>query len=143
MNIKMTGVPDEMFLRKDGSYLIADYKTARYTKHQDELLPMYEVQLNGYASIAEDIGYKPVTGLLLVYYEPFTDIEPYEIDEYLDTERFSLHFSAYLMEIKQDREMIPELLKEARGIYDSPIPRRSSECKDCEILDHVLSFVRD
>ncbi len=54
-NIKLTGVPDEMFLRNDGSYLIADYKTARFTDHQDELSPMYEVQLNGYAQIAEDM----------------------------------------------------------------------------------------
>ncbi len=122
MNIKMTGVPDEMFLRNDGSYLIADYKTARYTEHQDELLPMYEVQLNGYACIVEDIGYNPVTGLILVYYEPFTDIEPYEIDEYLDTEKFSLHFSAHLLEINQNRDMIPELLKKARKIHDTAVP---------------------
>ncbi len=143
-NIKLTGVPDEMFLRNDDSYLIADYKTARFTKHQDELLPMYEVQLNGYARIAEDIGYNPVTGLILVYYEPFTDIEPYEIDKYLDTEKFSLHFSAHLMEINQNREMIPELLKRAREIYDAAIPPDSKNgCKDCQILDQVLSFLRN
>ncbi len=50
-NIKLTGIPDEMFLRTDESYFIADYKTARFTNHQDELIPMYEVQLNGYAYI--------------------------------------------------------------------------------------------
>ncbi len=138
-NIKLTGVPDEMFLRIDGSYLIADYKTARFTKHQDELVPMYEVQLNGYARIAEDIGYNPVTGLILVYYEPFTDIEPYEIDEYLDTEKFFLHFSAHLLEIKQNRTMIPELLKKARGIYDSTMPPDSNfDCKDCETIQKIL-----
>ena len=73
-----------MFLRTDESYFIADHKTARFTNHQDELLPMYEVQLNGYAYIAESIGYSPITGLGLVYYEPFTDITPDLIDDYAE-----------------------------------------------------------
>jgi len=68
--IHLTGVPDEMFQLKNKSYVILDYKTARYTGNQDELLPMYEVQLNSYAYIAERIGLKPISWLGLLYYEP-------------------------------------------------------------------------
>jgi len=66
----ITGIPDEIFQKKDTSYFIVDYKTARFTGHQDELMPIYKVQLNGYALIAEKCGLKPVTGIGLVYYEP-------------------------------------------------------------------------
>ena len=31
-NIKLTGIPDEVLKKKDGSYAIIDYKTARFTK---------------------------------------------------------------------------------------------------------------
>jgi hypothetical protein len=55
-NIRLTGVPDEILRRDDGSLFVADYKTARYTGTQDELLPMYVVQLNSYSIIAERIG---------------------------------------------------------------------------------------
>jgi len=36
-NILLTGVPDEVFLCEDGSFAIIDYKTARYTAHQNNL----------------------------------------------------------------------------------------------------------
>ena len=58
---------------QDGSHLIVDYKTAKFTAHQDELFPMYEVQLNAYAVIGEQKGIAPVSGLALVYTEPVTD----------------------------------------------------------------------
>ena len=37
-NVKLTGIPDDIFQKKDGSYFIVDYKTARFTKNQDALL---------------------------------------------------------------------------------------------------------
>ncbi|MBN1644072.1 MAG: hypothetical protein JW856_04575 [Dehalococcoidales bacterium] len=52
-NVLLTGGPDAVFVKSDGSYIIADYKTARFTPAQDKLLPMYQVQLNSYASIGE------------------------------------------------------------------------------------------
>ena len=138
-NIKVPGVLDELLLRNDGSYLIADYKTAKFTEHQDELLPMYEVQLNGYAYIAEQIGYNPVTGLVLIYYEPLTDIFSSAIDEFVDSKNFILRFSAHVLEIKGKPELLPTLLERARNIYDMLIPPDSIEgCKDCGLLDELL-----
>ena len=44
--ILLTGAPDAIFERADGTLVIADYKTSRFTPHQDRLLPVYRVQLN-------------------------------------------------------------------------------------------------
>ena len=78
----MTGVPDDIFLNRDGSYSIIDYNNARFSKYQDTLFPIYKVQLNGYAMIGNKVGFNPISSLLLVYYEPQThllDEEPEEI----------------------------------------------------------------
>lgn len=75
-DILLTGVADAIFRRSDGSYLIGDYKVARYTDHQDELLPLYRCQLNCYALIAEACGLSPVSGLALIYLEPRLEDAP-------------------------------------------------------------------
>lgn len=141
-NIKVTGVLDELFLRNDGSYLIADYKTAKFTEHQDDLLPMYEVQLNGYAHIAEHIGYSPVTGLVLIYYEPLTDISCPTIDEFVASKSFLMRFSAHVLRVEHNNKLLPPLLKRARKIYDVPTPLDSlNGCKDCKLLNNILPKV--
>lgn len=74
--IRLHGTPDDILRMADGSTHIVDYKTARLTEAQDDLMPVYEVQLNGYAYIAEATGYGPVTQLSLIYFEPQTDSAP-------------------------------------------------------------------
>jgi RecB family exonuclease len=54
-NIRLSGVPDAIFKCKDNTYCIIDYKTARWSQTQEDILPMYRVQLNGYAYIAEQV----------------------------------------------------------------------------------------
>ena len=68
MGIRLTGVPDDIFIMADGRYFIIDYKTARFTENQDKLLGMYRVQLNGYAHIFEKLGMGKIGGLELCYY---------------------------------------------------------------------------
>jgi hypothetical protein len=45
-DVLLRGTPDEILQKDDGSHIIVDYKTARFTRTQDSLLPLYEVQLN-------------------------------------------------------------------------------------------------
>lgn len=99
-NVQLTGVVDEILQRKDGSYFIVDYKTARFTANQDILLPVYKVQLNGYALIAEKCGLKPVTGIGLVYYEPQTNVTSDSLDLVLLDKGFHLPFKAHLLELE-------------------------------------------
>ena len=62
-NVILRGTPDGILVMQDGSHLIVDYKTAKFTAHQDELFPMYEVQLNAYAVIGEQRGVRSCVGL--------------------------------------------------------------------------------
>ena len=39
--ILLTGSPDGVFVRADGSHMIVDYKTAKFTGNQDRLHPPY------------------------------------------------------------------------------------------------------
>jgi len=59
--VKLTGVPDEIVKTSDNKCFIVDYKTARFTEHQDSLMPLYKVQLNGYAMIGEKCGFSPMS----------------------------------------------------------------------------------
>jgi hypothetical protein len=71
--IRLQGTPDDILRMADGGTHIVDYKTARLTEAQDDLMPVYEVQLNGYAYIADATGYGPVAHLSLIYFEPQTE----------------------------------------------------------------------
>jgi hypothetical protein len=79
-SLQLSGTPDEILLAPDGGLIIIDYKTARF-KPEDSLRPLYEVQLNVYARIAENFtpprnGYPfpcRVQTLGLMYYDPLTD----------------------------------------------------------------------
>ncbi len=131
--IRLTGVPDEIFKRRDGSYFIADYKTAPFTDLQDDLLPLYDVQLNAYAFIGERCGFWPISGLGLVYYEPQTDLTMQAVESVLATDGFAMPFKAKLVEIHQDREVIPRLLGRVREICNlSEPPAAERACADCE-----------
>jgi hypothetical protein len=140
--ITLTGAPDAVFRAADGSYFIGDYKTAKYTGAQDALMPIYEVQLNAYAYIAERTGYSPVTGLALIYYEPVTALPGSAVDQRVWGDGFAMHFTPNLHPITLDAAMIPPLLERARDILGSEFPPGGEpECKDCQRLDELAGVV--
>ncbi len=118
----LTGYPDDVFVLEDGSYQIADYKTAKFTGRQDALLPIYEVQLNCYAFLAEAYGLKPVSKISLVYYEPNQELNR--------SDDFLLGFAPRVLDLQLRPEVVPRLLLEARKILDMPKPPPAhSACK--------------
>lgn len=142
-NILLTGSPDAMFKRDDDSILIADYKTARYTKHQDSLYPMYETQLNAYSLIAEDCGFGTVSQLALIYTEPVTDKDRANQDSVNTSDGFIMEFSAYIHPVKLDPEILPPLLLKTREIFEmkkAPDPKLG--CKDCSLLANIFGIVK-
>lgn len=72
---------------------IIDYKTSRPTEGQDSLLPVYRVQLNRYARIAERLGKGTARRLALLYYEPKTDITVQDLAGLMDDDGFSMRFN--------------------------------------------------
>jgi len=140
--ILLTGAPDAVFELRDGSLLIADYKTAKYTGTQDELFPMYRMQLNAYAVIAERIGYGRVSGLALLYAEPVTDATVASEDRLHRSEGFSMGFDARILPVALDPEAIPPLLDRVRSILgEGSPPQGRAGCKDCERLDGLVGLL--
>lgn len=141
-NVLLTGSPDGVFLRRDGSYLIVDYKTAKHTGTQDELYPMYEMQLNVYALLGERLGLDPVSGLALIYMDPVTDEEEAANDGNHRKDGFVMGFRANIYKVKLDVSMIPPLLAKAREIYESAGgPPGRPGCRDCQSVEELRALV--
>jgi hypothetical protein len=137
--VLLTGAPDEMIQLADGAYTILDYKTARYTGTQDTLLPLYEIQLNAYAYIAERLNFKPVKNLFLVYYEPITEISREKIDSIITDNGFELAFSGKVVPVPIKKDDIEPLLGKVRQIYELSKPaERRTGCKDCQAIDEII-----
>jgi hypothetical protein len=138
-DILLTGSPDGVLVRGDGSYVIVDYKTAKYTATQDELFPMYAAQLNAYALIGEQCGLTPVSGLALVYTEPVTDEASATADVNHRGSGFAMGFVATVLEVPLDTNMLMPLLARTREIYDlQTSPSGRDGCKDCKLLKDLL-----
>jgi hypothetical protein len=138
--IVLRGTPDGILVRRDGSHVIVDYKTAKFTAHQDELFPMYEAQLNAYAFIAEQCGFSPVSGLALLYTEPVTDNAAAAKDANLTAAGFVMAFSTHILPVDLAPERILKLLVKVREIYDRNRPPDSREgCEDCALLKNLIA----
>jgi CRISPR/Cas system-associated exonuclease Cas4 (RecB family) len=143
-NITLSGIPDLIFERHNGDFVIVDYKTAKYTGNQDELMPIYQIQLNGYAYIAEALGYKPVKDLYLVYFEPpYKEMYETITDGHTNGDGFEMPFKPKIHKIKRDAKEIDRLLEKASKIYEqSKAPKGLNGCKDCERLDNLIDMAK-
>jgi len=140
--VLLTGAPDAIFERADGTLVIADYKTSRYTPNQDRLLPQYRVQLNAYAWIAARLGWPRISGLALIYTEPVTDDHVADSDAARRDRGFAMEFFAKVVAVEQDEAMLPPLLAKAAEIYalDAP-PEGRAGCRDCEKFDAIRALL--
>ncbi|MDR5709540.1 MAG: PD-(D/E)XK nuclease family protein [Armatimonadota bacterium] len=138
LGLVLRGEPDEIFRLADGSYHIVDYKTARLTENQELALLAYEVQLNGYAYIAQRLGYTPISGLSLVY------LEPRRFHATRDGSQVALLFRAVRRRVRLDPDrLIPPLLRRVREILTHPTPPPGHpECEECETLRAFLTRLR-
>ncbi|MDI6773698.1 MAG: PD-(D/E)XK nuclease family protein [bacterium] len=135
--VTLTGAPDDVFKMRDGSYHIVDYKVARLTARQDELMSVYEVQLNGYAYIAERVGFDPVSVLSLIYLDPGAAPQPRA------GKRLGLGFAATRRAVKlRPGRLIPPLLRTTGKILSrSTPPRGDASCEDCTFLRNLIRTV--
>lgn len=137
--ILLTGAPDAVFVRQRHALCIGDYKTARFTAHQDELLPMYAVQLNVYAMIAERTDMGRVSDLALIYMEPQTAENAAAGRGHDDG--FDMGFTAHVLSIDLDLSMIDPLLVRVRELYDmDTAPPARSGCPDCARFAELISL---
>jgi len=144
--VTVSGVMDDLFENINGTLVIPDYKTAKFTKTQDKLLPLYSAQLNIYAWIQASLSERAVEGLYLIYFEPITgppnkaDIT-WPIDKYT-TGGFNMTFSAHTLKIKQEAGMVDKLLGKAKIIMEQAEPPTAlSGCDDCIKLERLAEMV--
>jgi hypothetical protein len=140
--VTLWGTPDGIFVRSDGSHIIVDYKTAKYTGAQDKLMPMYQVQLNAYAAIGEQCGYHPVSDLALIYFEPVTDTDAISDKVNRRDNGFAMGFKSNIHKVKLNKETIPSLLAKAKEIYELPEPPSGIEnCNDCSLVESLIHLI--
>lgn len=139
--ITLTGVPDLILGLPNDKLAILDLKTARYSDHQDFLLPMYQIQLVGYALIAESLGMGTVEALGLVYGEPPANDDNRGLDALVDDQGFSMPFKATAEPIELDRALIPPLLRQAKTLLEMKNPPDGQEgCKECRLVDELIGY---
>ena len=80
---------------------------------------MYQIQLNGYALIAEGLGLGTVEALGLIYGEPPANDDNTGLDALVNDCGFSMPFKATAMPIELDRALIPPLLRQAVSVRPS------------------------
>lgn len=142
--ITVSGVMDDLFECVNGTLIIPDYKTAKYTANQDKLFPMYAGQLNAYAWIQRPLSPKPIALLCLIYFEPVTKYPGVEakkttwpMTKYTDV-GFDMAFSAHSIMVDQDPDLVPDLLRKAKEILIQPEPPIALVgCKDCDNLNRI------
>ena len=134
--ILVTGSADGIFVGEDGSFTIVDYKTAKFTDNQDVLFPMYEVQLNCYALIAESLGLFPVSALALIYFDPSISFE--NVQKWKRDYGFDVGFSTHILPVILNPAKVAGLLRLAKEILTLPEPPPPNDsCKDCRSLEDL------
>lgn len=138
--IIIRGNPDDLLVTVDKTHAIPDYKTAKYTENQDKLLPMYEIQLIGYAIINEAVLNVKVSDLFIPYCEPLTDEKDITPRELFD-DGFAMNFRPTVWPVEKDFSRVFALLKKAKKILSSPMPAGVEGCPDCSKLQGLIEMI--
>jgi CRISPR/Cas system-associated exonuclease Cas4 (RecB family) len=140
-DIILSGGMDDIFELTDGTFVIPDYKTAKYTENADALLPMYQIQLNAYKEIAEAGFFPNVSALYLVYFEPQTD----DTDAAFNSGQlyFDMEFKPKIVPVEINKPQLEAALDVASQILKSPTPPAGKEgCKDCIAIDEIIYLTK-
>lgn len=136
--ITLSGAVDDLFECHDGTHIIVDYKTAKYTDTQDKLFPMYEAQLNGYGWIHSGFGNVVRPEFPLIYCEPIT--ANVQNHRYEDT-GFNMGFTVKSVTVRRVDGMVESLLQKANEILSRRIPAITEGCKDCSNLSDLMGLI--
>lgn len=135
--ITISGVPDDILVRQDGSKVIVDWKTSVYSKNQDALMPVYVVQINVYAILSGTSE----TDLYLVYMEPQTAQE--YVSGNTTGDGFKIGFGAKVIPVENNRSVVRNALSTTREIYEMQAPPSGRYgCKECESLDKIMEILK-
>lgn len=136
--VTLRGSPDELFRLEDGTIAILDYKTSKFTDHQDDLLPMYQTQLGAYKWLARMTGLGETSLTALVYFEP----DPAgAVQERIVEAGFQMQFNAHVLPVQTDVDEVLALLKHAKEHVSLATPPPSkAKCKDCALVEKIVGI---
>ena len=128
--VTLKGVLDALVMAPDGKYHIVDYKTGR---PPEEIPNYYQMQLDGYAYLIEQNGFRPLGGGVLLYFTPAHG----DITEGL------FPFKITPVRANVDSSRVPPVLAQAKQILERKTPPpRSEDCEMCiwrEQVEQTLS----
>jgi PD-(D/E)XK nuclease superfamily len=141
-NILLTGEADAILKRKDGSLVIADYKTAFAKGNDDPLYPIYKVQLNAYAMLAAHCKLGTAKALAIVYAQPLTGEESAKLEANRRKGGFAMDFRVEILNVPLDPTLVPKLALRAWEIYSRVVcPKGRPGCLDCKKLDEMIATI--
>ena len=140
--VELYGEPDDVFEFADGTIAVIDHKTAQAKGDGDPLLPCYEIQVTGYALIAEFgllLGKVSKGGLL--YWSANHETVIAEPDKFYRGQKLWMPFSPKPHPIEIDYKRLDAPLKQAVELWEATTPpARSEKCQDCKKFDALLAI---
>lgn len=141
--IVISGSIDLLLETPTGELIIIDFKTSSPKNGYDPFMPVYEVQLQGYAKIAEDMGLGKVAGIYLVYFSAKTQVEEDNVMDYVGEEQLQVSFDIEVKKLDlKPEETLPPLIEAFKEIITAEeIPEGQPGCSECEKLDMILDLL--
>jgi hypothetical protein len=134
----LAGEVDAIWEFPDGRWFITDYKMASWTQTQQNLLPLYEAQLNAYAYLAQQLQRKAVVGLALIYFEPEHNVQAVNDLDLLQRTKgqMMLGFRCTVVPVNlHPTNWVEELCRRVFFILSSATPPTGKEgCQGCQVL---------
>ncbi len=139
VNVKVRGCADIILQKRDGTLLIADFKTAFPKGDDDPLAAEYKVQLNAYAKAADRLGLPAVTGIALIYMPPLTSREVMAREENTRDDGFAVPFLAQVHWLALDGANTAALCRTFRELSEATTPPAGRVgCENCKAIDRLI-----
>lgn len=137
--VVLYGQPDEVLNRKDGTLCIIDHKTAHAKGDDDPFHNQYELQVIGYANIAEGLGLGKVTLAGLLYWEAQTSLVLEKPENHFKGGKLWMSFKPTGLEIEVDYSKLDAPIEEMQKIWKmKQLPEGRDGCKDCKKMELLL-----
>lgn len=116
-------------LAKEDYYIPLDYKTRGFSPKDGDSEKYYQTQLDTYALLLSENGYKTKDFAYLIYYYP----EEVKEDGIVK-------FNIKPVKVNTDLERAKKTFEDAVGLLRGPIPKQHSDCDYCSWIGDRLGF---
>jgi hypothetical protein len=142
--VLLSGQPDEVLTLEDGSQCIIDHKSSRKDPNEDKFQGQYEVQVIGYAFIAEALGLGKVTKGGDIYWSAQVEAVEDDPSNHFDHSTLWVPFKPKPVEISIDYTILDPLIEEMKTLWNAKqTPDSRQGCDDCKKRDLLFAIERE